>query len=472
VPAPGRRSLDAHEHEGRRTTERPIGHSRHAAAHRPPSNFHKILFTPGCSDLSLSLSLPLLFLSFSLPPYHRLLQPYNVRPDRARIRRVRDRIVLLPYLRKSALLRRAVLAYEPTRQPLPFASTTVRASSTLRRRPSPPSFLLGRPIVRETRIGSIGYPPFPTAIAIFQSRSNTLVGASCPQKIRENESESGKRRTTRLYFAPLTDPPIGKPDVACQVGTPASAMLIATPEVRIQADPRPKPLVPRPLPLSHTPIHIRRRPMSTTRTDPLSRFHRPRLLSFLTSPYRALLHAPAFSLRNTRILDFSISRISRTVARVIRANRSIYIDLPASRPRIFSASLSVPPLSDERAKFYDISPPSSSSSSSSSLFVVSPAQMSQQPRSSYESKTRRENAQPLTRSANSTNAREIRLNARRCFFHIDSDSMEIVATSRERRPRYRRAIHVRWRPPARWPERKLSRPYQRERPLPRKTVVP
>jgi hypothetical protein len=40
--------------------------SRHAAAHRPPSNFHKILFTPGCSDLSLPLFLP-----FSLPPYHR-----------------------------------------------------------------------------------------------------------------------------------------------------------------------------------------------------------------------------------------------------------------------------------------------------------------------------------------------------------------------------------------------------------------
>lgn len=125
--------------------ERPNDRSagRHAAAHRPPSNFHKILFTPGCSDLSLPLFLP-----FSLSPYHRrLLQPYNVRPDRARISRVRDRIVLLPYLRKSALLRRAVLAYEPTRQPLPFASTPARASSTL-----PPSFLLGRPIVRETRI--------------------------------------------------------------------------------------------------------------------------------------------------------------------------------------------------------------------------------------------------------------------------------------------------------------------------------
>jgi hypothetical protein len=69
-----------------------------------------------------------------------------------------------------------------------------------------------------------------------------------------NASPRAESDGARAYFAPLTDPPIGKPDVACQVGTPASAMLIARPEVRIQADPRPKPLVPRPLPLSSTPI--------------------------------------------------------------------------------------------------------------------------------------------------------------------------------------------------------------------------
>ena len=181
--------------------ERPNDRSagRHAAAHRPPSNFHKILFTPGCSDLSLPLFLP-----FSLSPYHRrLLQPYNVRPDRARISRVRDRIVLLPYLRKSALLRRAVLAYEPTRQPLPFASTPARASSTLRRRFSS--------VVRSSeKRASIGCPRvdvssrFPAAI--FHGRSNTLAGASCPRKIRERVSDSGKRRSTRLFCATYRSP--------------------------------------------------------------------------------------------------------------------------------------------------------------------------------------------------------------------------------------------------------------------------
>lgn len=52
--------------------------------------------------LSLSPSL------FPLFPYHRILKPYNVRPDRVRINRVHDRIVLLRYLRKSALLRIAL----------------------------------------------------------------------------------------------------------------------------------------------------------------------------------------------------------------------------------------------------------------------------------------------------------------------------------------------------------------------------
>lgn len=107
VFAPGRRSLDAYER--RALSDR--SPSRHAAAHRSPSNFHKILFTL-CSfyisstfSFSLSLSLTL---SLSLIPYHRILKPYNVRPDRVRISRVRDRIVLLRYLRKSALLRIAL----------------------------------------------------------------------------------------------------------------------------------------------------------------------------------------------------------------------------------------------------------------------------------------------------------------------------------------------------------------------------
>lgn len=255
-----------------RTTDRP--------ADTPRRIGHRAIFIKSFLLQAAPTSLSL-FHSFSLSlclPTNRLLQPYNVRPDRARISRVRDRIVLLPYLRKSALLRRAVLAYEPTRQPLPFASTTARASSTLRRRPSPPSFLLGRPIVRETRIDR-------SAVRVFQRRSQFSRVDRTPSSARRVHRKYGsacpraESDGARAYFAPLTDPSIGKPDVACQVGTPASAMLIATPEVRIQADPRPKPLVPRPLPLSLTPIHIRRRPMLTTRTDPPSLFHRPRLHS-------------------------------------------------------------------------------------------------------------------------------------------------------------------------------------------------
>jgi hypothetical protein len=180
----------------------------------------------------------------------------------------------------------------PLARPPPVVVVVVR----LRRR----FFSVVRPIVRQTRIDRLdGAPPFSNSDRNFPEpieyprRRFVSIG-----KYR-NASPRAECDGARAYFAPLTRSPIGKPDVACQVGTPASAMLIATPEVRIQADPRPKPLVPRPSPLSLTPIHIRRRPMSTTRTDPLSRFHRPRLLSSLTSPYRALLHAPAFSLRNT-----------------------------------------------------------------------------------------------------------------------------------------------------------------------------
>jgi hypothetical protein len=95
------------------------------------------------------------------------------------------------------------------------------------------------------------------------------------------------------------------------------------------------------------------------------------------------------------------------------------------------------PLSDERVKFYDIFLPSSSSSSSS--FVVSPARESRQPRPSYESKTRRENARPLTRSANFTDVRSIRFNARRLFLpSLNSESREIDAIPRNFLPGDRR----------------------------------
>jgi hypothetical protein len=57
-------------------------------------------------------------------------------------------------------------------------------------------------------------------------------------------------------------------------------------------------------------------------------------------------------------------------------------------------------------------------------------QKSVQPRSSYESKTRGENAQPLARSANSTDVRSIRFDARLRLFRLNSDSMEIDATLR------------------------------------------
>lgn len=75
-------------------------------------------------------------------------------------------------------------------------------------------------------------------------------------------------------------------------------------------------LAPCPLPLSLTPIHIRRRPMFTTRTETLclasvalaySLPRARRIAPFCTHP-----RFPS----ETRIPDFSISRISRTVARV------------------------------------------------------------------------------------------------------------------------------------------------------------
>lgn len=171
----------------------------------------------------------------------------------------------------------------------------------------PSSFLHGRPIVRETPRVDRRYPRF---VARFQRRSRFSRVRRIRSAARRVHGKHGnawpraKSDGARARFARrLPIAPVGKPDVACQVGTPASAMLIVTPEVRIQADPRPKPLVPRPLPLapiSYPPIHIRRRTdVRHSHGDPLSRFRRPRLLSSPSWPYRALLHAPAFSLRNT-----------------------------------------------------------------------------------------------------------------------------------------------------------------------------
>lgn len=72
VFAPGRRSLDAYE----RRALSGRSPSRHAAAHRSPSNFHKILFTL-CSfyvssTFSFSLSRPLSF-PYSLPSHSQAL---------------------------------------------------------------------------------------------------------------------------------------------------------------------------------------------------------------------------------------------------------------------------------------------------------------------------------------------------------------------------------------------------------------
>jgi hypothetical protein len=125
-------------------------------------------------------------------------------------------------------------------------------------------------------------------------------------------------------------------------------------------------------------------------------------------------------------------------------------------------------VSDERAKFYDLLPPSSSC-----LCVVSAAQKSEQPRSSYESKTRGENAQPLTRSANSTDVRSVRFNARRCSFHPNSDSVEIDATSRN----FLRGDQGSDARSTSDGDRRLAGPGENylvrasERPLPRKTVA-
>lgn len=128
------------------------------------------------------------------------------------------------------------------------------------------------------------------------------------------------------------------------------------------------------------------------------------------------------------------------------------------------------PLSDERVKFYDIFLPSSSSSSSP--FVVSPTRESQQPRPSYESKTRRENARPLTRSANFTDVRSIRLNARRLFLpSLNSETREIDAIPRNFLPGDRRTDARSTSDGDRRHGRKLSRSQQRAAPLPRETRV-
>jgi hypothetical protein len=154
---------------------------------------------------------------------------------------------------------------------------------------------------------------YPRFVARFQRRSRfsrVRRIRSAPRRVHGEHGNAWPRAKSdgaRARFARrLPIAPVGKPDVACQVGTPASAMLIVTPEVRIQADPRPKPLVPRPLPLAPCPYLLPHYPYPTSDADvrhshgdPLSRFRRPRLLSSPSWPYRALLHAPAFSLRNT-----------------------------------------------------------------------------------------------------------------------------------------------------------------------------
>lgn len=195
---------------------------------------------------------------------------------------------------------------------------------------------------------------FSTAIAIFQSPSNTLGGASRPRKTRERVARERTSDGARACFASLTDRPCRKTGRSVSGRNPCERDAYryagsSHPGRPSAQTPRTSPLAPCPLPLapiSYPPIHIRRRTdVRHSHGDPLSRLRRPRLLFSPSWPYRALLHAPAFSLRNTGYPTFPFLGLVESSLASTLADRSSRIDVRASRvlassPRSFPTSVS------------------------------------------------------------------------------------------------------------------------------------